>query len=449
MDIEPHDPAHHDEHEDYGRDEQAARPHKPVTNRRVAHGLWNWVLPAMFFMSMVVLVVYAAPYLLVHWKLLWAHGEAEAAFEKRRAELRAEAEHADARLVELDKRVQLTSLGFREVVRKVAPHVVNVASFREMTAKDDPAAGFLYDGETDRRYVKLGVGSGIIVRPGVVLTNHHVVKKAQRLRITFASGQVVSVAGSAIAADDITDLAIIRLPDKLPPGVKEEADATTVFADSDKDVQVGDWALAVGSPHDLRQTVTQGIISAKGRLLEPQFGLVELIQTDAAINTGNSGGPLFDQHGRVVGINVAILANDHGQGQGIGFAIPSNTVKKIAAELLEKGEVLRGYLGVVPEDVPGPVARSLDIGTGAVVFRHVVPKEPAGQAGIEVGDIVIKVNKESLSRQQPVRQFRQLIADAEPGTPVSLEIIRGKEHRVIDVTVGRRPLTFKLGDLPR
>jgi len=307
----------------------------------------------------------------------------------------------------------------------------------------------MYDPETDRRYLETGVGSGVVVRPGVILTNHHVVKKAQRLRITFASGQFITVASSAIAADDITDLAIIRLPANLPAGLKEEADATAVFADTEREVEVGDWALAVGSPHGLRQTVTQGIISAKGRLLGPQFDLVELIQTDAAINTGNSGGPLFDQHGRVIGINVAILANDHGQGQGIGFAIPSNTVKKITEELLAKGEVRRGYLGVLLGEVPGPVAKKLGLDEGAVVCRDVMPKEPAAEAGIETGDIVVRFNKEALSRQQPIRHFRQLISDTEPGTAVSLEIIRGKEHRVIEVTVGRRPATFKLGAGPR
>ena len=453
MDLDPHDSdsSLHDDQDESRAVEHIPPRRRPPVAARVAHGLWNWVLPAMFFLSMLVLVVYAAPYLLVHWKMLWAHGEVEAAFEKRRAELRAEAEHADDRLIELDKRMQLTSLGFREVVRKVAPHVVNVASFKEMTAKDDPvlAGGVMYDPETDRRYLETGVGSGVVVRPGVILTNHHVVKKAQRLRITFASGQFITVASSAIAADDITDLAIIRLPANLPAGLKEEADATAVFADTEREVEVGDWALAVGSPHGLRQTVTQGIISAKGRLLGPQFDLVELIQTDAAINTGNSGGPLFDQHGRVIGINVAILANDHGQGQGIGFAIPSNTVKKITEELLAKGEVRRGYLGVLLGEVPGPVAKKLGLDEGAVVCRDVMPKEPAAEAGIETGDIVVRFNKEALSRQQPIRHFRQLISDTEPGTAVSLEIIRGKEHRVIEVTVGRRPATFKLGAGPR
>jgi S1-C subfamily serine protease len=407
----------------------------------VAHGLWHWVLPGMFFLSMALLALYATPYLLMHWRMLDAQGEAEATFLKRRAELRAEAQHADERLVELDKRVQLTSLGFREVVRKVAPHVVNVACFKKLPKGDGIIkAHILYDPDTDTRYLESGVGSGIVVRPGVILTNHHVVFEAERLRVTFASGQTINVGSTAIAADDITDLAIIRLPADLPAGLKAEADATALFADSDRDVEVGDWALAIGSPLGLRQTVTQGVISAKGRLLEPNFELVELLQTDAAINPGNSGGPLFDQHGRVVGINVAIAGNAQGQGQGIGFAIPSNTVKKISDQLLARGEVLRGYLGVLPDEVPGPLVRSLKIDGGAIVFKQVVPEHPASAAGLQVGDIVVKINKETLSRQQPIRHFRQIMADLEPGAQAELEIIRDREHRVVEVTIGRRPV---------
>jgi S1-C subfamily serine protease len=295
------------------------------------------------------------------------------------------------------------------------------------------------DPETDMRYIETHVGSGIIVRPGVILTNHHVVQGAQRLRVTFASGQAISVAASAVAADKITDLAIIRLPDNLPAGLKEESDATALFADSDKDVQVGDWALAIGSPLGLRQTVTQGVISAKGRRLDPTFDLVELLQTDAAINPGNSGGPLFDQHGRVVGINVAIAGNDRGQGQGIGFAIPSNTVKKVTEQLLATGEVRRGYLGVLPDEVPPMRARALNIDTGAVVLARVVPDHPAAKAGLEEGDIVVKVNNEPLSRQQPLRHFRQRMVDLEPGSKATFEIVRGREHRVVEVTIGLRP----------
>src|SRR5439155_20385879 len=140
---------------------------------------------------------------------------------------------------------------------------------------------------------------------------------------------------------------------------REDLNASAEFADSDKDVHVGDWALAIGSPLGLRQTVTQGVISAKGRVLG-MLDLVELLQTDAAINPGNSGGPLFDQYGRVVGINVAI-ASDNGGNQGIGFAIPSNTARRIAAQLLEEGEVQRGYLGIALDEVPPAQARDQKI----------------------------------------------------------------------------------------
>ena len=148
------------------------RPTLRSADHRVARGLWNWVLPLLFLLSMMILLMYATPYLLLHWRMLEAQGDAEAIFMKRRAELRAEAEHADARLVQLDKRLQLTSLGFREVVRKVAPHVVNVTCFKALPkghlvegkrVLDDPA--------TNNRFIETSAGSGILVRPGVVLTN--------------------------------------------------------------------------------------------------------------------------------------------------------------------------------------------------------------------------------------------------------------------------------------
>jgi serine protease Do len=240
-----------------------------------------------------------------------------------------------------------------------------------------------------------------------------------------------------VASDAITDLAIIRLPADLPAALKEEAQNVATFADSDKDVQVGDWALAMGSPLGLRQTVTQGIISAKGRLLS-MLDLVELFQTDAAINPGNSGGPLFDQRGRVVGINVAI-ASDNGGNQGIGFAIPSNTVKKIAEQLLTKGEVPRGYLGVAMDELPVPEAKALNIEDGGVVVRNVVKGEAADKAGVKVGDIILRINKDALSRLQPIRHFRQLIVDVEPGHEITLEVMRGEERRQLTVTIGRRP----------
>jgi len=423
----------------------ANNPTRRPVAERVAITLWNFILPCMFLMSLFLLVLYAAPFLLNHWKLLDAHADAEAFFMKRRAELKADAAHADERLDVLDKRAHLVSLGFREVVRKVTPVVVNVANYREVKPAElkalEKKKNVIYDPENDKKYVQIGVGSGVIIKPGVILTNHHVIKGAQRVHISFASGQSVGIDSIAIASDAITDLAVLRLPEKLPPALREEADKAAVFADSDKDVQVGDWALAVGSPLGLRLTVTHGIISAKGRLLGTR-DLVELLQTDAAMNPGNSGGPLFDQHGRVVGINVAILT-ENGGSQGLGFAIPSNTVKKIADQLLTTGQVPRGYLGIAMEELPGPEAKALKIDDGGVVVKDVVKGEAGAKAGLQVGDIILKVNKDALSRLQPIRHFRQLVVDLEPGREITLEIMRDEERQTLTVTVGKRP-----ADLP-
>lgn len=405
----------------------------------VGRTLWAWVMPSIVFVSLILLVLYVTPYLLVHWRFREAQAEAEAAYQKRLAELRAEAEHADQRLEVLDKRVHLASLGFREVVRKVAPKVVNVANYRE--PKHDLGPLFknklFFDADKDKHYVQMGVGSALLVKPGFLLTNHHVIANAQRIRLTFASGRSISLDPGAVVSDAITDLAVIRLPRDLPEPLKVESDTIAEFADSDKDVHVGDWTLAVGSPLGLKQTVTQGVVSAKGRLLD-MLDLVELLQTDAAINPGNSGGPLFDQLGRVVGINVAI-ASDNGGNQGIGFAIPSNTAKKIAGQLIEKGEVPRGYLGVGLNELAGPKAKGLGIPDGAVVITKVVAGEPAHQAGLQEGDVIARVNGEVLSVHQPVRHFRQLIVDMVPDSEVSLEVVRNGQRQATKVKVSKRP----------
>ncbi len=408
----------------------------------VAHGLWSWVLPATFFMSVVVLVVYATPFLLNHWRLTEAQADAEASYLRRRAELKAEAEHAEEQLDFLDKRVHFTSLGFREVVRKTAPHVVNVVNLRDPKKGDTFGKRQLFfDQDKDRKFAQQGVGSGILVKPGYVLTNYHVVHEAQRLRITFASGRSIGVDPDTVTADPITDLAVIQLPTDLPANLKDDINVSTPFADSDKDVQVGDWALAIGSPLGLRQTVTQGVVSAKGRLLG-LLDMVELIQTDAAINPGNSGGPLFDQHGRIMGINVAI-ASDTGGNQGIGFAIPSNTAKRIFEQLLAKGEVSRGYLGIGLDEVTGAQAKVLGLkDQGGVAITLIQPKQAADNAGLIVGDVITAVNNESLPPDQPARQLRQFIVDTEPDGALSLEVLRDGQKWQFQVKVGKRPVSL-------
>ncbi|MFO0964926.1 MAG: trypsin-like peptidase domain-containing protein [Gemmataceae bacterium] len=418
------------------------------------------VFGVVLLAAFIVLLVYLAPYIRAHWRSIEAKTDADALYLARRAELRAEAEvflerrrqelkedavHADKVLTALDKKVDIVSLGFRAVARKVAPLVVNVQNLREPKVAELGPAGkrsLIYDPDKDRKYAPGGVGSGLILGPRLILSNNHVVKGAERLRLTFASGHTIGLDKDAIVADAITDLAVIRLPEDLPAELKEEVDHAAPFADSDRDVQVGDWALAVGSPLGLKQTVTQGVISAKGRLLT-LLDLVELIQTDAAMNPGNSGGPLFDQHGRVMGINVAI-ASDNGVNQGIGFAIPSNTVRKIVDHLVTKGEVPRGYLGIGLEEVAGPRARELFlVDDGGVQVTQIVAGQAAERAGLKVGDVIVRYQKDRLLRAQPVRHLRQLIVDTAPETKVDVEVIREGENVVIPVTIGKRP-----ADLP-
>jgi serine protease Do len=397
------------------------------------------------------LTLFFGPSLVGRWRSAEAQAEAEAAYLKRQAELKAEAEAADTMLAKLDGKEKLLSLGFRAVARKVTPTVVNVSNEREVSvphglAKAAGKPSQFYDYTNNRMYEEVGVGSGILVKPGLVLTNDHVVRGAQRLRVTFASGNWVAVNvdsrqngydSKTLATDPLTDLAVIRLPaDKLH---KNDMNYTATFADSDKDVQVGDWALAAGSPLGLEQTVTLGIISAKGRVLS-SLDMVEVLQTDAAINPGNSGGPLFNQYGQVVGINVAIASNN-GRNQGIGFAIPSNTAKDIFNQLAENGEVVRGFLGIGLQDLPGSQADHLHLGdnVGGVVVGQVVPDQPAMKAGLKTGDIIIGYNKQKLSRHNPRQQLRKLILNTKPGTVVAIEIVRDGEHQVKEIEVGKRP----------
>ena len=399
------------------------------------------LMPLAAFLAILLLALYAAPALLYRWRMADAQAEAEAAFLRRQAELRAEAEAAEKRLDLLDKRVNLISLGFREAARKVAPHVVNIANYRTPRPGEAAALGkraVFHDPDDDRDYIQAAVGSGILVKPGYILTNDHVLRGASRLRLTFASGQSLTVDAKRVASDRLTDLAVIHLPSNLPEAVEKEANVTTEFADSDKTVQVGDWVLAVGSPLGLKQTVTHGVISAKGRLLH-MLDLVELLQTDAPINPGNSGGPLFDQYGRVAGINVAI-ASETGGNQGIGFAIPSNTAKAIFEQLAAGGEVVRGFAGIIMGELSKEKLRELGFEEeNGVVVVEVLPDQPAGKAGIMPGDVIIRFNGERLGVVNPVRQLRQLFLDTEPGKRISLEIMRDGERQHVHLTVGKRP----------
>src|SRR5262249_55929193 len=214
------------------------------------------------------------------------------------------------------------------------------------------------------------------------------------------------------------------------------------FANSDQ-VERGDLVLALGNPLGLKHSVTHGIISAKGRLLS-SFDASEVLQTDTPINKGNSGGPLFDHLGRLVGINFAIVS-DTGLSQGIGFAIPSNTAKDVFRQLRDKGEVERGYLGAGLLDLEPAEIKHLNLQrAGAVFVRTVESGDPAARArasgaGIRAGDIIVKYNGESLSPSNARRQLWQLIMETKVGTQVPLVVVRDGNWSTVAVTIGKRP----------
>jgi S1-C subfamily serine protease len=403
-------------------------------------GLWSLLLPLSAFVAVLLLAAYAAPMLLLRWRLAEAEGEAEAAYLRRQGELKAEAESADKRLSLLDRRMHLVSLGFREMVRKVTPTVVNITSFTE------PADGLTrhrlrFDVDNQKHYLQAGVGSGVIARPGLVLTNAHVVRQARRLRVTFASGRSIGVDADAVSADTLTDLAILRLPSAPSVALAEDYRQVALFADSDRDVERGDLVVALGSPFGLNQTVTHGIISAKGRLVN-SLDTVDLLQTDAPINPGNSGGPLFDQYGRVIGINFAI-ASETGGNQGIGFVIPSNTAQNILAKLAAQGKVVRGFVGAVLEEVLPEEAMKLGLaGAGGVRIVSVAPGFPAARGGLKAGDVVVRYKNQELGGQHAARELRQRILETQAGSAVPVEVLREGGRQTLTLEIGERPPTL-------
>jgi S1-C subfamily serine protease len=393
-----------------------------------------WSLTGVLLVFMVA--AWSMPWILAHWRSVEARADADAAYQKRRAELRAEAEAANEQLQLLDKRAVLVSFSFREVVRKVGPCVVNLTSYtarKKGRFADENEWQEALDPETGEPMLVPGAGSGFIVEPGWILTNYHVVAHAKRVRVTFASGQSVMVSAERIKSDPLTDLAAIALP---PPGIqRDDQEFKAEFADSGN-VERGDLVLALGNPLGLKHSVTHGIISAKGRLLGP-LDVAEVLQTDAPINKGNSGGPLFNHSGQVVGVNFAI-ASDTGFSAGIGFAIPSNIAKDVFQQLRDHGEVIRGFLGIELEEVlPGSVA-ALGKG-GAARIQRVVLDQPAANAGLRGGDVVLTFNKETLSPVNPVRHLRQLIMETKVGEAAEIEILRGAGRQTLQVTIGKRP----------
>jgi serine protease Do/serine protease DegQ len=282
--------------------------------------------------------------------------------------------------------------------------------------------------DQEREHKEEGLGSGVIVSPdGYILTNNHVVEGADELKVSLADDR--ELVAKVIGADPKTDIAVIKVDGERLPVI--------TLADSDN-IRVGDVVFAVGNPLAVGQTVTMGIVSAKGRsvgILDEVAGYESFIQTDAAINMGNSGGALVDAKGRLVGINSAILSPSRGN-IGIGFAVPINLAATVMHSLIETGTVSRGYLGVQSQTLTTEDAQSLGlpVDTKGVTITDVSPGSAAEKAGLKRGDVILTVNDKPVAA---LRDLRIYIAQSAPGSKVKLKISRDGKDRVIEVTLGK------------
>lgn len=323
--------------------------------------------------------------------------------------------------------LQSMSEGFAAVVEQVKGSVVTIKSTQTVQTQVPEFWQYFFNVPEER--IRQGLGSGVIVNPdGYIITNNHVVEDADELQVPI--GDKMHDA-EVVGRDPESDLAVIKIEAENLTAIK--------LGDSNK-LAVGEWVLAIGNPFSelLDQTVTAGIVSAKGRsgLTRGQISFEDFIQTDAAINPGNSGGALVNLRGELVGINTMIYSASGGN-VGIGFAIPINLAKNVMQQLIEKGEVTRGFLGVTisPVDEAMAEAFGLDRPRGALV-NEVNPNSPADDAGIREGDIILEVNGSSVKDSN---DLMNKIASYSPGTEVDLLVWRDQNERDISVELGERP----------
>ena len=281
-----------------------------------------------------------------------------------------------------------------------------------------------------RKRQQQGAGSGFIIdKDGYILTNNHVVEKADKITVTLSDNSEVEA--KLIGADPKSDVALIKID-------VDHALPTVNLGDSES-LEVGEWVIAIGNPFGLSQTVTVGVVSAKGRSRVGINEYEDFIQTDAAINPGNSGGPLLNIHGQVVGINSALYSRTGGY-MGIGFAIPINMAKSIKEQLQNNGKVTRGYLGVGIQDVDEGLAESFGLDkSGGVLITDVQEDTPASKAGIKNQDIIVKLGDIELKDTQ---DLRNRIAQTTPGTDIVLHLMRDGKPIELQVTIGEQPADF-------
>ncbi len=329
------------------------------------------------------------------------------------------------------------SVSFADLVERLKPTVVNISTTKTIrSGMRSPFGGSPFDryfggddffdrffGDTPRREFKQrSLGSGFIISAdGYIFTNNHVIERADKILVKLSDGREYKA--DVIGRDAKTDLALIKIkPGNSLPVVE--------IGDSEK-LRVGEWVIAIGNPFGLEQTVTAGIVSAKGRVIGAG-PYDNFIQTDASINPGNSGGPLFNMEGKVIGVNTAIVA----QGQGIGFAIPISMAKNILPDLKSKGKVTRGWMGISVQEVTEDIAKNLKLGqrSGALI-SEVFKGDPADQAGLRPGDVILEVNGKNIN---DTHQLLILIASFHVGDKVNVKVSRDGQEKTFQVPVAER-----------
>ncbi len=349
------------------------------------------------------------------------------ACKKKQEPLFYESGRVEAPVKEPSREVVATQQAFSLAAKKVTPAVVNISTiskkkmvqpFFEFSPFDEFFRG-MQPKPQYRREKSLGSGF-IISKDGYILTNDHVVRDAETIKVKLSNDKVYD--GRVVGSDPKTDLAVVKISysEDLP---------VAVLGDSSK-LEVGQWAIAIGNPFGLSRTVTVGVVSATGRTGMGIETYEDFIQTDAAINPGNSGGPLLNVYGEVIGINTAIVA----AGQGIGFAIPINMAKQIIPQLVKKGSVSRGWLGVSIQPVTEELARSFGLkqAQGALV-SEVMAGGPAAKAGVKQGDVIISFAGKTV---RDVQQLQRIVADTPVGGKAVMEVVRGGKMLKLSVVTG-------------
>jgi serine protease DegQ len=325
-----------------------------------------------------------------------------------------------------------THRSYRDASMRAMPAVVNIFTTKESKQPQNPFMDdpffrkFFGDRFGEQEEKQFSLGSGVVVSPqGYILTNNHVIEAADEIEVALADGR--KAAAKLVGTDPETDLAVIKVNLK---------DLPAITLGHIEQAQVGDVVLAIGNPFGVGQTVTMGIVSALGRNHLGINTFENFIQTDAAINPGNSGGALVDENGNLLGINTAIYSRSGGS-LGIGFAIPVTTVKTVMESIISTGQVIRGWIGVEPQDITPELAESFGLKkrSGAII-AGVLKGGPADKAGMRPGDILLAVEGKPVT---DTADMLNLISQLKPGRKTRMTVMRKNQESTIDVTVGTRP----------